>query len=118
VFFPYTCELTKSEKKRIDAAPRCRFFVYGCSDAPVATGASGVGELRDYPVRSFQFALDRSTHVNSGILPDQQPRDTPQALVRVLLDMDAQAGTDDHRCAVTMVVDRPFAGDDLVLYRS
>jgi hypothetical protein len=118
VLLPYAAGLTGPERQRIDAARRVRFFVYGCRDAPVPAGASGIGTLEDYSADSLRWAIDQSTHICAKILHIPQPTGTPQALVRALLKLDARAGNDDHRGVVMFVADRPFAGSHEALYRS
>jgi hypothetical protein len=117
VFFPGARELTEDERKRIDAARVIRFFIYGFSDAPVPPGFSGTATLEDYSVESLGWAIRRSTYIHSKILQDWPPLGAPQALINALLDVDAKAGTDDHRCVVTVVADHQFVGHDDVLYR-
>ncbi len=117
VLFPYARELTQPEWDRIDAARRIRFFVYGCSDAPVPPGLSGIGKLEDYPLASLGFAIDRSTFICPEILPVQQPMRSRQGLVDALLDLDASGSNKDHRGVVTFVTDRSFIGDDWALQR-
>jgi hypothetical protein len=119
VFLPHAPELTEPEKKRIDTAPRARFFVYGCPDAPVPQGVSGLGTLEDYPVESLQWAISRpaTTYITPEILDSQRPRDTPQALLSALMDLAADTCSNEHRSAVIFVTDRSFAGDDRALYR-
>jgi hypothetical protein len=119
VFFPFAPELTESEKKMIDTAPLARFFVYGCSDAPVPRGVSGIGKLEDYPIESLKWAIGRraTTYISPEILDRQQPRDTPQALTKALMGLAAATCSDEHRSAVLFVTDRSFNGDDRALYR-
>lgn len=118
VLFPYAPDITESQWEKIDAARRIRFFLYACSDAPVPPGVSGIGTPEDYPMESVRWAISRSTCIRSVILNARQPRDTSQALVDSLLELDAKAGkNDDERCVVTYVADRPFVGDDEVLTR-
>jgi hypothetical protein len=116
IFFPYAPDLTEPEMKRIDAARRIRFFVYG-GDAPVPPGASGIGTWEDYPVDSVKWAIDRSTYISPETLDCRQPRGTPQALVKALMNMAANACSDDHRSAVLAVTDLPFSGDNGALCR-
>jgi hypothetical protein len=118
VLFPYAPELTASEKAEIDAATRIRFFIYGCPDAPVPIGKSGIGTPDDYPVDSLRFALERSTYASPETLQlsnTTHPRDT---LVRSLMDLDAKSGNDDHRSTVTLVTEHRFAGDNVALCRA
>ena len=116
VFFPFAPELTESEKKRIDAAPRMRFFVYGCSDAPMPPGVSG-WKIENYPTKSVRWSIDRSTYMSSGVLPVPLSVVTPEALLGALMDLAAKAGNDDHPCVLMCVVDHPFVGDDVAMYR-
>jgi hypothetical protein len=117
IFYPYTPELTESEWEKIDAARRIRFFLYACSDAPVPPGQSGGGgKFEDYyPVASLRSAIDRSTYMCSEILPVRQR--SRQGLVKALMDLAAKACSDDHRCALLGVTDRPSLVDDRALYR-
>jgi hypothetical protein len=108
VLFPYAPELTERERERIDEANAVRFFVYGCSDAPAPAGHSGQGKPQDYPMKSLGWAIDRSTYIASEVLDGRQPRDTPQALIKALMDLAAGACSDDHRCAVLLATDRRF----------
>jgi hypothetical protein len=117
VFFPHARELTQPERDRIDAARRIRFFVYASSEAPIPPGFSSTGTLDDYAVESLGWGIRRSTYVHSEILRDLPPMDAPQGLIDALLDIDAKARTEDHRCVVTIVADRPFAGHGEAMYR-
>jgi hypothetical protein len=119
VFLPFACELNESEKKRIDAARLLRFFVYGCPDAPVPQGVSGLGRFENYPIESLRWAINRpaTTCITPEILDSQRPRDTPQALIGALMDLAADTCGNEHRSAVLFVTDRSFAGDDRALYR-
>lgn len=115
VFFPYAPELTKAEWDKIDAARRIRFFVYASSHAPVPPRQSSVGKFEDYPVASVQSAIDRSTYMCSEILPVQNR--SRQGLVKALMNLAAKACSDDHRCALLAVTDRPSFVDDYAAYR-
>jgi hypothetical protein len=115
VLLPFAPKLTESERQGIDAARRVQFFVYGCSDAPVPPGFSGIGTPEDYP--SLQWAISRATYMSPTILQVRQPMWSRQDLVRALLDLDATAGNDDHRRVLTMVTDRPFVGDDEAIFK-
>lgn len=117
IVFPYTPELTEAEWEKIDAAHRIRFFLYAVSDAPVPPGQSGGGgKFEDYyPVASVRSAIDRSTYVCTEKLPVQKR--SRQGLVKALMDLAAKACSDDHRCAVLGVTDRPSLVDDRALYR-
>jgi hypothetical protein len=117
VFFPFARELTEPERKRIDAARVIRFFVYASSEAPIPTGFSSTGTFDDYAVESLGWGIRRSTYIHSEILRDLPPMDAPQVLIDALLDLDAKARTEDHRCVVTIVADRPFAGHGGAMYR-
>ncbi|MGY4428457.1 hypothetical protein ACVWWO_000934 [Bradyrhizobium sp. F1.13.1] len=117
IFFPYAAELTEAEWKRIDAAPRIRFFLYACSDAQVPPGQSGrYGEFEDYyPVASVRSAVNRSTYMCSEILPARQR--SRAGLVKALMNLAAKACSDDHSCAVLAVTDRQSLVDDYAVYR-
>jgi hypothetical protein len=117
IFLPYTPELTEAEWEKIDAAHRIRFFLYAVSDAPVPPGQSGGGgKFEDYyPVASVRSAVDRSTYMCSELLPARQR--SRRGLVKALMSLAAKACSDDHRCAVLGVTDRPSLVDDRALYR-
>jgi hypothetical protein len=117
IFFPYAPELTEAEWEKIDAASRIRFFLYACPDAPVPPGQSGGdGRFEDYySVASVRSAIDRSTYICTEILPVQKR--SRQGLVKALMDLAAKACSDDHRCAVLVVTDRNFSGDNSALTR-
>lgn len=117
IFFPYAPELTESEWERIDAARRIRFFAYACSDAQVPPGLTGRrGKFEDYyPIASMRSAVNRSTYMCSGLLPVR--RRSRQGLVKALMNLAAKACSDDHRCALLGVTDRPSFVDDYAVYR-
>jgi hypothetical protein len=116
IFYPYAPELTEAEWERIDAARRVRFFVYACPDAQVPPGQTAGGKFEDcYPAASVRSAVDRSTYMCSENLPVRQR--SRHGLVKALMDLAAKACSNDHRCVVLAVTDRPFVGDDRALYR-
>ncbi|MCS3929604.1 hypothetical protein M2175_004635 [Bradyrhizobium elkanii] len=117
MFFPYAPELTESEWKRIDAAPRIRFFMYACSDAQVPPGQSGGGRKFEdyYPVASVRSAVDRSTYMSSEILPVRER--SREGLIEALMNLAVRACSDDHRCAVLTVTDHLSLVDDYAVYR-
>ena len=120
ILFPYTPELTEAEWERIDAARRIRFFLYAVSDAPVPSVPPvrcRVGKFEDYyPVASVRSAIDRSTYMCAEILPVRQR--SRQGLVKALMDLAAKVCSDDHRCAILGVTDRPSLVDDRALCRA
>jgi hypothetical protein len=117
VIFPFAPELTEPQKKKIDAARRVRFFVYGCSDTPMPSEALGLGSLEAYPVDSLRWAISRSTYITPEILDCRHLREAPKALIAVLINLAAHACSDEHRCAVLVLTERRFRGDDRALYR-
>jgi hypothetical protein len=117
IFFPYAAELTEAEWKRIDAAPRIRFFLYACSDAQVPPAQpGGGGNFEDYyPAASVRSAIKRSTYMCSELLPLRQR--SHRGLVKALMNLAAKACSDDHSCAVLAVTDRLSLVDDYAVYR-
>jgi hypothetical protein len=115
IIFPCAPGLTELQKKRIDAAQRVRFFVYGCSDMP--PGASGVGSFEQYPVDSLRWAISRSTYIAPETIDCRHLREAPKSLIALLMAVAADACSDEHRSAVLILVDRSFNGDDFALCR-
>lgn len=118
VIFPHAPELSPSEKTKIGAASRIRFFVYGCSEIPVPSRKSPVGDFGHFPAESLRFARDTSTCMSLQRLKAISPTmRAPAALVSSLMNLDAKSGNDDQRSTVTFVTERRFVGDDIVAWR-
>jgi hypothetical protein len=119
VFFPFTAELTQSEKTKIDAASRKRFFVYTCSDTPIPPGHPRIGIFEKlYPIDSIRWAVGRSTYMSSLVTKASNVMSAPGYLLSSLMDLDAKSGNDDHNSALFFVTDRAFVGDDVALCRT
>jgi hypothetical protein len=103
-----------------------RSFVCAWDSAPVAADLQRAPKTSDFTEQSLRWLIERSTLLNCAAF-DPRRQDIPGSdLVKLLLDLDHEIGTDDHARVVTLITNstsetgdfgslcRPFAQVDVI----